>query len=489
MKQDREAKRFYREFAERLMDELGLEPSTETRMLVHELEAPPPEIAPPPPIESGFIGRQRELAEIASLLALPDCRVLTLIGPGGVGKSRLAREAAIRFDAGPAWTVPLEGLAVPSQLTGQVARAIGIRLAPRANAELQVEARLSERPCLLALDNFEHLIDAADTLARWLAACPQMKAIVTSRERLGIDGEWLLPVEGLGVPSAESTNIAGCDAVQLFVERARAAKHGFDPATEQAAIADIVAHVEGMPLAIELAAAWVRLLPCADIARDLREGLELLETSDSGRAGHRSVHASLGHSWSLLMARERALFANLCVFRGGFGREAVRQIADAALPAIAQLVDKSLVRADGTGRFSVHPLLQQFAAEKLAASPDAAAAAWRRHAEFFAHWMARYSGVGQVDLAAALPALDEELDNCLAAWTWAIDHQRADLVRAASLTLLAYFERRGRGARRSRLLRRRRPAAAIGPGLRRRRRERRARPRHAVAAHGPVRRC
>jgi predicted ATPase/DNA-binding SARP family transcriptional activator len=444
LKQEREAERIYREFSERMMDELGLEPSAETRALMHERETLSSQASAPPPIESSFIGRQRELDEIALLLAQPDCRLVTLIGPGGVGKSRLAREAMSRFSAGPAWMVPLEALAVPGQLTGKVALALGIRLAARGSAELQVQTRLGDRPCLLVLDNFEHLIDAAEQAARWLVACPQLRIVVTSRERLGIEHEWLLPVEGLSTPAPVDGGFEQADSVRLFVERARAAKRGFEPSAEQEAIVRIVEQVDGMPLAIELAAAWVRVLPCIDIARDLDEGLELLQTESAGRVERRSVRASFEHSWSLLMARERELFAQLSVFRGGFSREGARQVAGAALPAIAQLVDKSLVRADGVGRFGLHPLLRQYAAEKLALSPTGEASARHRHAEFFAHWMAGYAGLGKVDLDAALPALDVEFENCRVAWDWAIEHQRADIVRTASLVLLAYFERRGR---------------------------------------------
>ncbi len=444
LKQEREAKRIYREFSERLMDELGLEPSAETRALMHELETLSSQTVAPPPIESSFVGRQRELDEIAALLAQPDCRLVTLIGPGGVGKSRLAREAMRRFSTGPAWMVPLEALAVPGQLTGQVAIALGIRLAARGSAELQVQTRLGDRPCLLVLDNFEHLIDAAEQVARWLVACPQLRIVVTSRERLGIEHEWLLPVEGLATPATVDGGFEQADSVCLFVERARAAKRGFEPSAEQDAIVRIVEQVDGMPLAIELAAAWVRMLPCVDIARDLDESLELLQTESAGRVERRSVRASFEHSWSLLMARERELFAQLSVFRGGFNREGARQVAGAALPAVAQLVDKSLVRADGVGRFGLHPLLRQYAAEKLALTPTGEASARHRHAEFFDHWMAGYAGLGKVDLDAALPALDVEFENCRVAWDWAIEHQRADIVRTASLVLLAYFERRSR---------------------------------------------
>jgi len=440
--EDREARRLYREFAERLMDELGLEPAAETRALVHELERPAVAPTAPRPIESKFVGRERELAEIAALLAHPGCRLLTLIGPGGVGKSRLAREAVIRHGSAPTTLVALEALTLPAQFAPEVARAVGVRIAPGDDPGARVLAHFASRQHLLVCDNFEHVIDAAEQLARWLADCPNLQVVVTSRERLGIAGEWLLPVEGLGVPGA-GDEIGASDAVRLFMDRAVAVRYGFDRDAEEADVARIVAQVDGMPLAIELAAAWVRLLPCADIARDLEQGLELFESSADAPPHQLSVRASFEHSWSLLMARERSLFARLAVFHGGFEREAARQIADTGLPAIAQLVDKSLVRANGAGRFALHPLLRQFAAEKLAAAGEEEATR-QRHAEYFAHWMERLAAQGKIDLATALPKLDAEIFNCVAAWDWAVAHERADLLRAACLVLAAYFERRGR---------------------------------------------
>ncbi len=440
--EERDARRLHREFSERLMDELGLEPGPQTRALMHEFDVPTAEPVPPP-IESTFVGRAQELAEIATLLATPGCRLLTLIGPGGVGKSRLAKQAMTAVEGAPVTIVPLEALTVPAQLAGEVARAVGLRLGPRDDPGARVQAYFAERHHLVLLDNFEHLIDAAGQLERWLSACPGLQAIVTSRERLGIASEWLLPVEGLTVPRPDETDIAQFDAIQLFVDRARAAKRGFDLVAEREAVASIVTQADGMPLAIELAAAWTRLLPCADIARDLAESLELLETESAVRAEQRSVRASFEHSWSLLMTRERALFAKLSVFHGGFDREAARQVADGMLIAIAQLVDKSLVRADGAGRFALHPLLRQFASEKLAGAPEEEVTR-QRHAEFFVHWMERFAGARQVDLAAAVPALDAEIGNCLSAWDWSIAHQRADLVRTSSVVLLSYFERRSR---------------------------------------------
>ena len=439
--QERDARHLYREFAERLMDDLGLEPGAETQALMREVEAPAagPSTPVASPIESSFVGRQRELAEIAALLEQPECRLLTLIGPGGVGKSRLAREAIARLDGRTAKIVRLESLTVPGQVAGEVARTLGMRLRARDDSEAQVQAYLAEHPrLLLVFDNFEHLIDAAEQLGRWLAACRGLQAIVTSRERLGLAAEWLLPVAGLDVAREGSEPSA---AARLFVERASAVRRGFESESETAHIARIVEQIEGMPLAIELAAAWTRLLPCAEIARDLASGLELLDGETAARPGQQGMRACFEHSWSLLMARERALLSRLAVFRGGFDREAARQIADGALPAIAQLVDKSLVRADGSGRFSLHPLLRQFGEEKLAATADDATAR-QRHAEYFAHWMERHIRDGRVSLATGMPLVEVEIGNCLATWDWAITHQRADLVRPASLVLGTYFEHR-----------------------------------------------
>jgi predicted ATPase/DNA-binding SARP family transcriptional activator len=442
LNQVREARSVYRAFSERLLDELGLEPSAESRALIHEIEAPPSGAAPATAVHSTFVGRARELAEIAALLSQPECRLLTLIGPGGVGKSRLAREALAAQHGMTVAFVPLEDLTVPSQLAGEVARAIGLRLTPRDDPAAQVQAQLAKRPHLLVLDNFEHLIDAGDQLDRWLSACPGLRAIVTSRERLGIAGEWLQPVEGLGIPRPDDPDIRTSDAVRLFVERASAAKRDFDWASERAGIASIVAQVDGMPLAIELAAAWTRLLPCADIARDIAGSLELLETASSARAELRSVRASFEHSWSLLTARERALFSKLSVFRGGFDRDAARQVADGPLIAIAQLVDKSLVRADGAGRFVLHPLLQQFASEKLAQDAGAEERTRVLHAEYFAHRLARSRDNWHADREKEAAAIRTELDNCLAAWRFALTQRRFDLVEMSCVALSSFFRNR-----------------------------------------------
>jgi predicted ATPase/DNA-binding SARP family transcriptional activator len=438
-----EARRVYRAFSVRLMDELGLEPAAETRTLVSRLETLTDVPTPPSEAESSFIGRRGELAQIDALLAQPECRLLTLIGPGGVGKSRLARQVMVASVARPGHFVSLESLSLPEQLPSQIARVLGLLLKASEDAAMRVQVYFQKQRCLLVLDNFEHLIDAADALSRWLASCPLLQIIVTSRERLDLPQEWLFPVEGLARPRAADADREQYDAVQLFVERARAVKHSFDAHAQLSAICDIVDRVEGLPLAIELAAAWVRLLPCADIARDLASSLELLERQDTADSRHRSVRASFDHSWALLTGRERTLFATLSVFRGGFGREALRHVSQASLPAVAQLIDKSLVRVEGTSRFGLHPLLQQVGRERLGASPADEAEVGMRHAEFFAHWLERFADFRQIDQKVALAEMDVDIDNCLGAWDWALEHRRPDLLRSAGLALLNYFEHKG----------------------------------------------
>ena len=218
------------------------------------------------------------------------------------------------------------------------------------------------------LDNFEHLIDGAALLGRWLSLCPGLQLIVTSRERLETANEWVFRLEGLsGLPMKARSAVPATEseAVRLFIERARPLNPDFKPEREQAGIHEIVRLVDGMPLAIELAAAWTRLLPCADIARDLEANLDLLASPGRMlRAEHHSIRVSFEYSWSLLVPRERELLARLSVFRGGFTHEASRQVAEAALPALASLADKSLVRAGPERAFLAAPVVAEIRERK-----------------------------------------------------------------------------------------------------------------------------
>ena len=219
---------------------------------------------------------------------------------------------------------------------------------------------------LLVLDNFEQVTDGADLLSHILEHAPHLKVLVTSRERLRLHEEWVFNVRGLSYP--EGINIPGWNdfsAIQLFVQTARRA--GYTPMDDDAAsIARICRAVEGIPLAVELAAAWVRVMPCVDIAHEVERGMEILTTTTRNMPEkHRSMWAVFEHSWELLSGEEQSVFRKLSMFRGGFTREGAERVAGATLTVLAALVDKSLLQVDARGRYDLHEILRQFAADKL----------------------------------------------------------------------------------------------------------------------------
>jgi len=445
------ARRRYREFAQRLLTELGLEPGPELRALVHETRDAPAvrggvDVGPAS-IASGddtFVGRERELAALTALLDAPACRLVTIRGPGGIGKSRLAAELATRRSA--LAVVALEALTVPAQIPGAVAASLGLQPGAKTDADSAVAAHLAQCEGLLVLDNMEHLADGAKLVAQWLQASPRLKIVVTSREPLELDEEQVFVLEGLAIPEpgVPIADAAACDAVRLFVDRATRSKAGFDFVRERAGVERIAAMVEGMPLALELAAAWTRLLPCEAIAADLQGGIDVLVADDTRRRSeHQSLRACLEHSWALLLPRERDVLARLAVFRGGFALAAARVIAGAQLPALASLVDKSLLRARGEGRFSLHPLVLRFADERLRALDGALAETQARHAALYLDLLARCAE-GVESGRQTLADIETEFDNCLAAWWWALGAGRFHWLVPAVDAWAIYFDRRRR---------------------------------------------
>lgn len=450
------ARAAYKRFAARLQEELGIEPSAELRALQ---ASAPPAAAPAPmagaptgnaPRDDGFVGRAVELQRVAALLARGECRLLVLVGPGGVGKTRLARRAhaelAAAFADG-ALFVALDDAATPAQFAGRLAQALALPRG-RGDALQAVIDALRRRRMLLVLDNVEQLAEhAAALLEPLLDAAPGLKLLVTSRVRLAVAGDWSMPLEGLPVPDREDEDRAEAfDAVRLFVQAAQRVEPGFaaTPA-ETAAIVDICRLVEGLPLALELAAAWVRVLPCSAIAAELQRGTELLRAANAegkARPGrHASIEQVFEQSWSRLAAAERAALARLAVFRGGCGVDAARAVAGAALPVLAALADKSLLRKDGA-RMLLHPLVQQLASAKLDA--DALATTRLSHAAWFLGWLARLQPAIEDGERAALQAIEAEFDNCRAAWQAASAAGAAALLRASTRTLLNYCDYRGR---------------------------------------------
>ena len=311
-----------------------------------------------------FLGRERELQELQALISRPDVRLLTMSGPGGTGKTRLALQAAAevaeRFPDGLYW-VPLASLRDASLVLDVAARALGA-------ADGLVE-RIADKSLLLLFDNFEHLIEAASELSDVLAACPNAQLIVTSRELLRLPGEQAYPVPPLEPEDGE----------ELFVARARAAKPDF---RTNGPIKDICARLENLPLALELAAARVRVLSPDELLQRLSKRLDLLKGGRGVDARQQTLRATIEWSHDLLDEDEQRLFARLAVFRGGCTIQAAERVCDADIDTLQSLVDKSLVRVREGDRFWMLETIREFAVERLDASREAEAIR-RRHAEAF----------------------------------------------------------------------------------------------------------
>lgn len=359
----------------------------------------PPHNLPLPP--TPFVGRTQELAALATLLADPACRLITLVGPGGSGKTRLAVETARNahptFADGAAF-VALAPLLAADAVVPTVAATLNFTLDGRATPQHQLLHYLRGQTLLLVLDNFEHLLTPASAsqtataenpalalVTAILQQAPAVTMLVTSRERLNLQGEWVYDVGGLTIPSEDNAAPGEeYSALTLFLQTARRVQAGFAPtAADQAAIVRICQLATGMPLALELAAAWVRVLSCRAIAEEIATSLSFLTATQRDLSPrHRSMQAVFDHSWHLLTAAEQGVFARCSIFRGGFTREAATQVADATLPILTALVDKSLFSRQREGRYAIHELARQYAAERLVEAQQVAQTR-NRHLAFF----------------------------------------------------------------------------------------------------------
>lgn len=389
-----------------------------------------------------FLGRQEELALLNEQLAAEDTRLLTLTGAGGAGKTRLALQAAQRAQSqfpGGVTFVPLAGVDDPQHLVTAIAGALDLVFSGTSSPREQLVRHLYGRRMLLLLDNVEQLLpDGARILAALIQGAPDHTLLVTSRERLKLQTEVVLPVAGVPLQTART----------LFVERARRADATLDLSTAQAqaTIADICRLVEGLPLAVELAATWIRLLPLDEILADLRAGIDLLagDMHDLPER-HHSMQAVFNASWELLSSEQQQLLARLSVFSGGFSRQAAEEICGATTAQLADLLDRSLIQKDGS-RFSLHTLLRQFAAGRLQTMAGEQAAVRQRHATFYLALLRRVSDrlmFGHPPLKAWQSRLDRDVDNIHAAWEWAVTHDRPRLLRSGALAFYHYLDLRG----------------------------------------------
>ena len=359
-----------------LRQELDVEPSAETTALYEHIKASMQRPRHNLPVaKTELIGRAADLAELRRRLAAPTCRLLTLVGPGGVGKTQLALAVApdrVEAFLDGVWLVELATLSEANDLTAAIVDGLGFTFADTDSLEPQLIDALRRKELLLVLDNFEHLIapSSLSLLSRILKQAPGVKLLVTSRERLDLAAEWLCDVSGLPYPTG-GADAAAYPAVQLFVQRVQRVRPEFNLSpTNISAVTRVCQMVEGLPLAIELAAAWTRSLSPDEIAAQVARGLAFLaSTAQDIPERHRSLAAIFEQSWSLLDSSERDALMRFSAFRGGFDQHAAVAVAGPVLPALHTLCAGSLLRVDNQGRYDMHLLVRQFAGEKLAEGP------------------------------------------------------------------------------------------------------------------------
>lgn len=475
-----------------LADELGVSPTAETvalyqRILEQMVEGkhtllPTPSLPATYPILpfpahnlprplSPVLGRERELAYIAERLADSTCAWLTLLGPGGIGKSCLAVEAAyaqLMHFADGVWLLPLVGIASVDLLPAAMAQTLAVPLQTGSDLRSQLLHYLSDKQMLLLLDNFEHLLDGVELLDAIIAHAPRVKLLVTSREYLHHEAEWILDVGGLAMPpEGESEEIGTYSAVQLFVQSAHRTQATFAlSAADAPYVAQICRTLEGMPLGIKLAAAWVRTMPCAAIAAEITHNLDFASLAPHGLPDrHRSLRAVLDSAWQRLSDEEKRVLARLALFRRDFNGEGAQAVAGTTPRLLARLMDKSLLHVDhgnthnanlhntnshgvnhhnanNHSRYALHQLLAQFALEKLETS-GLMEATRKAFSGYYASWLAQQTdALTGPNPQPTLAQIDLELDNIRAAWHYAVHSYDTAAIIAATPTLSLYYDYR-----------------------------------------------
>lgn len=459
-----------------LLDELGVEPDPATVELAEAVRAgrltaaragngrrdafARPLLHHFPAHFTPFLGRAAEIAQLVERLAsdelrtandelrlmssagapnssLAQPRLLTLIAPGGMGKTRLAIAAAEALAERPGYAdgiyfVSLAKTATPDLLPSALAAALNVNLGGAADPAAQVAAFLRPMRALLLLDNFEHLLDGVEFILRLPADAPGVRLLVTSREALNVRGEERFVLGGL----------ADDDGAALFAAAAARVRPGYAPGpADRDAIRAIVRDVGGMPLAIELAATWMRLMDAPAVAARIRADLDFLSTTLRDLPERqRSMRAVFDYMWQTLTPPERAALAMLSVLRGPFRLDAAETITGASPEVIALLLDQSLLRAGGGGRFELHELLRQYAAAKLAADPDRETAARERHADHYLALLAHHGAVlNGPNSKMGLDALMRNLDNVRAAWGRIVVVGRPVEIASAARSLEVFY--------------------------------------------------
>jgi predicted ATPase/Tfp pilus assembly protein PilF len=443
-----------------LTREIGIEPAPEIGALASEIREAglrgtpfPPQIAVPPdnlpPSLLPFVGRDAELDALAEKLANAECRLVALLGPGGIGKTRLATESA-REHAGMfrdgVFFVPLAGVSSSEYVAPAIAAALQHNLVGRQEPDKQLVDLLRGKAMLLVIDNVEHLPDATELWAEILKQAPGVKLIATSRQPLDLRACWVIDLQGLEVPAKAEAGkrLLDYSALSLFEQTASRLLPSFRVAEVGKEVLRICRLLDGIPLAIELAAAWVRELDPGEIADQIQSDLDFLASPMRDiPARHRSMRAVFAYSWRLLSPDEQHILAALSVFRGGSSPEAAWHVVAASPGQLASLAQKSLLQAVQGERYQMHELLRQFAAEKLEEQGDRARIQ-ALHGGYYAGLLQAQEQAWQATQErAVLDAIGRELENARAAWRWAVDGAHLDEIGMSARILAQYHRIRG----------------------------------------------
>lgn len=406
-----------------------------------------------PRYPTAFVGRRNEMAEMMGVLRDPGCRLLTLVGPGGSGKTRLALQLAselLRDFVDGVYFVPLTSVSGNTNVISSVANSVGLQFYENHALKQQMFEYLENRRMLLVLDSVEHLLNDLDFISELLEAASNIKIVVTSREPLKLQEEWVRHIWGMRFPEGKQfQHLEAYEALQLFSDRARRVQVDFSIHDALTSVIHICQLVEGMPLGIELAASWLGVLTCEDIVREIRRSTDFLATKMRDiPERHQSMRAVFDQSWRLLSDEERGVFSRLSVFRGGFARDAAERVVGTNLRTLALLADKSLLHRQPSGRYEIHELLREYAAEQLEKSSQT-----ETLRDAFCHYYmgfleARLSAVKGRGQLAAMKEINADFENIRVAWHYAADHRLERALRQGLETLVTFFwdRYRGRGA-------------------------------------------
>ncbi len=453
-----------------LSKELDVEPSEETRELYNQIRLGTltqettsllyinvPPVTNFPVQLSPFVGREHELAELGQLIADPGYRLITLVGTGGIGKTRLALHAAEQhsseFAHGSVF-ISLASIGSTEEVIPAIANGIGFSFSGSIDPKLQLFNYLREKHILMIVDNVEHLlVDAPQQssltalLIELLQSVAKMKVLVTSREVLNLQGEYAFEIQGLSVPVLEQLD--GLDkysAVALFVQRAHQASPVFELSVENMkGVLRVCQLVEGLPLAIELAAVWVRILSPVEIAHEIEVSLDFLKSQMRNLPErHWSMRAVFDHSWQMLTKDEQRVLRQMSVFHGGFTREAAKSVVNAGLDLLSALVAKSLLHRTGEGRYSLHELVHQYSSDRLAQVPEEERGVKDRHSAYYTEFIASLeSKLKGPELVLARAKIDADIDNIRAGWRWAVKQGHNADVQKPIRAFWSFYDLRG----------------------------------------------